>query len=71
MRYALRSILTILLLAFAMTPFSYAQNDPPVFSVAYIEVKPSLTAQAISLLKAHEKESRAQAGRRPGPKTSA
>ena len=62
MRYSLRSVLTILLLAFAMTPFSYAQNDHPVFSVANIEVKPSLTAQAISLLNTHEKESRAQEG---------
>ena len=60
MRYSFRSVFTLLMLAFAMTQFSYAQNDSPVFSVAYIEVTPASTEQAMSLLKAHAEESRAQ-----------
>ena len=46
MRYSFRSVSTFLLLAFAITQFSYAQSGSPVFAVAYIEVKPSLTEQA-------------------------
>ncbi len=62
MPYSFRSVFTLLILAFAMTQFSYAQDDSPVFAVAYIEVTPSSTEQAMSLLKAHAEESRAQDG---------
>jgi quinol monooxygenase YgiN len=62
MRYSFRSVFTLLVLAFAMTQFSYAQNDSPVFAVAYIEVTPSSTEQAMSLLKVHAEGSRAQDG---------
>lgn len=62
MRYSFRSVITSLLLAFTLTQFSYAQDDTPVFAVAYIEVKPSLTEQAAGLLKGHAEESRAQNG---------
>jgi len=62
MHYSFRSVLTSLLLVFAMASSSYAQDDSAVFSVAYIEVKPSLTEQAVSLLQAHTEKSRAQDG---------
>lgn len=62
MHYSLRSVFTFLLLALATTQIGYAQNDSPVFAVAYIEVKPSLTEQARNLLQAHATESRVQDG---------
>ncbi len=62
MHYSFRSVLTSLLLVFAMASSSYAQDDSAVISVAYIEVKPSLTEQAVGLLQAHAENSRAHDG---------
>jgi len=62
MRRSYPSVFAFLLTALAMTQLASAQSGSPAFSVAYIEVKPSLTEQAMSLLKAHAEESRAQDG---------
>jgi quinol monooxygenase YgiN len=62
MQKSFRSVLTALLLAFATMPFAVAQDDSPVFAVAYIEVIPSMTGQASELLQAHAKTSQAREG---------
>lgn len=62
MQKSFRSALTVFSLTFVTMPFAQVQNDSPVFAVAYIEVIPSMTEQAIKLLQAHAKASRAREG---------
>jgi tripartite ATP-independent transporter DctM subunit len=62
MQNMFRSVLIFLLLAFALAPITSAQDDAAVFSVAYIEISPSMTEQAMELLKEHARNSRAQDG---------
>ena len=62
MQNPFRSGLAFLFLATAMIPIACAQDESPAFSVAYIEVKPSMTEQAVALLTAHAESSRAQDG---------
>lgn len=62
MQKSFQSVLAFLLLVFVIVPVACAQDDAPVFSVAYIEVKPSMTEQAMALLKGHAEQSRAQDG---------
>ena len=57
----LRIFLTTVALTLPMTPVVNAQ-DTTVFSVAYIEIKPTSTEQAIALLRAYAQESQAESG---------
>jgi len=62
MHKSLPSVFSCLFLAFAMVSIAGAQDESPAFSVAYIEVRPSMTEQAVALLTAHAEKSRAQDG---------
>lgn len=62
MQHALRLLSTIVALTLPMTPVVVNAQDTTVFSVAYIEVKPSSTEQAIGLLRAYAEESQAESG---------
>jgi quinol monooxygenase YgiN len=62
MQYSFRSVLIVLLLAFAMAPLANAQKDSAAFAVAYIEVNPASIEQAKALLQEHAEESRARDG---------
>ena len=61
MQHPLRLLLTILALTFA-TPVVNAQDATPVFAIAYIEIKPSSTEQAVGLLRTYAEESEAESG---------
>jgi quinol monooxygenase YgiN len=60
----LSRLFSLLGLTLAMTQLVGAQETSPAFSIAYIEVKPSMTEQAIDLLQAHTEASRAESGNR-------
>lgn len=62
MQKSFLSVLAFLLLAFTIVPAACAQDDSAAFSVAYIEVIPSMTKQAVALLQAHAIQSREQEG---------
>lgn len=62
MQNSLRQPLVLLALLLAMAPVTNAQDDAPVFAVAYIEIKPSAADQAIDLLKTYAEESESMAG---------
>ena len=62
MKSSFQSVLTFLFVAIVMAPVASAQDDDAVFSVAYIEVNPAMTEQAVKLLKEHAEDSRAQDG---------
>ncbi len=64
MQDSLRLLSTILTLTFVMTAVVNAQDATAVFAIAYIEIKPSSTDQAISLLRVYADESRAESGNR-------
>ena len=59
---SLRMLLALFALTFALLQTVNAQGNTPVFAVAYIEVKPSSTEQAIGLLRTYAEASRAEAG---------
>lgn len=54
--------MSILALTFGMMQVICAQDNTPVFAVTYIEIKPSSTERAVSLLKTHAEASQAEAG---------
>ena len=62
MQHALRLLSTIVALTLPMTPVVGNAQDTTVFSVAYIEVKPPSTEQAIGLLRAYAAESQGESG---------
>lgn len=62
MQKSFQSVLAFLLLVFTIVPAACAQDDSAAFSVAYIEVRPSMTKQAVALLQAHAIQSREQEG---------
>ncbi len=61
MQHPLRLLLTVLALTFA-TLVVNAQDTTPVFAIAYIEIKPSSTEQAVGLLRTYAEESQAESG---------
>ena len=61
MQRPLRLLLTVLALTFA-TLVVNAQDATPVFAIAYIEIKPSSTEQAVGLLRTYAEESQAESG---------
>ncbi len=62
MQHSLRLLSTISALTFVMTAAVDAQDTMPVFAIAYIEIKPSSTEQAIDLLRTYAKESQTESG---------
>ena len=62
MKHSLQLALSILALTLGVTQTTHAQNDAPVFAVAYIEVLPSSIDPAIDLLKQLANISQAESG---------
>jgi len=62
MRYSLKLLLSLLVLTSVTTQIANAQDIVPVFAIAYIEIKPSATTQAESLLKTYAEASQDEPG---------
>ena len=62
MKKLLSQLFALLALTLAMTQVVTAQDNTPVFSVAYVEIKPSSAEQAISLLRTYATASQAESG---------
>lgn len=62
MQNVLTQPLALLALLLAMTQATNAQDGAPVFTVAYIEIKPSAADQAIDLIRTYAEQSESMAG---------
>ena len=62
MQHSLKLLLSLLVLTSVMMQITNAQDNAPVFAIAYIEIKPSSAAQAESLLRTYAEASRGESG---------